>query len=187
MLPLSNSVAAAVPRRLATIPPGRRGTSLQLSNFDVFRWLISGLSDGHGGRVYLEAVKRGKSWISSEAAVARFFGALPTAPTPQLPPPPLRTPSRRPTCSCPERRSKPNTTFDLASPTRQPCLTYSPRMLAVIDDWSPAAATRNCIGDGVLSLFSTKDMLLGGMAADGIDNVKSVVGVDQCDEFPKEK
>ena len=58
-----------------------------------FRWMKKGLPDGRGGRVYLEAIRRGKKWITSSAAVARFFARLEhsSAPTP----PPLRTPANR--------------------------------------------------------------------------------------------
>jgi hypothetical protein len=79
------------------------GDSLRLIDlarrFDVsastcFRWVVKGLPIGNGERVRLPAIKRGKSWITSEAAVARFFGALPhstTLPTST----PIRTPSKR--------------------------------------------------------------------------------------------
>jgi hypothetical protein len=59
-----------------------------------FRWVCKGLPTSDGSRVKLEALKRGKSWISSEAAVARFFGALPQSKATQTTPS-IRTPSQR--------------------------------------------------------------------------------------------
>jgi len=59
-----------------------------------FRWARKGLPDGHGGRVFLEAVRRGKKWLTSAAAVARFFARLEH--TQAAPPPPsFRTPAKR--------------------------------------------------------------------------------------------
>lgn len=53
-----------------------------------------GLPSGYGVRVKLEAIKRGKKWLTSRAAVERFFAALPAStPTPTAPP--IRTPSKR--------------------------------------------------------------------------------------------
>lgn len=79
------------------------GDSLRLTNlarrFDVavstcFRWVIRGLPTGDGVRVKLEALKRGKTWITSEAAVARFFAALPRSETTPSTAP-IRTPAER--------------------------------------------------------------------------------------------
>lgn len=59
-----------------------------------FRWVIKGLPTGDGSRVRLAAIKRGKCWHTSEAAVKRFFAALPQSE--QAPAaPPLRTPRKR--------------------------------------------------------------------------------------------
>ena len=59
----------------------------------VFRWISKGLPDGKGGRVFLEAVRRGKNWLTSSAAVRRFFERLEhSAPAPG---PTIRTPSKR--------------------------------------------------------------------------------------------
>jgi hypothetical protein len=44
----------------------------------VFRWIIKGLPAAAGGRVRLEAVRRGRKWFTSHAALRRFFAALPT-------------------------------------------------------------------------------------------------------------
>jgi hypothetical protein len=60
----------------------------------TFRWVQKGLPSGHGVRVRLEALRRGKSWITSERAIKKFFGALPTS-TPAPPSLPIRTPSKR--------------------------------------------------------------------------------------------
>lgn len=43
----------------------------------VLRWILRGLPDATGSRVRLEAVKRGKRWVTSRAALKRFFAALP--------------------------------------------------------------------------------------------------------------
>ena len=60
----------------------------------IFRWIQKGLPSGHGTRIQLEALRRGKSLITSEKAVERFFGALPkTGET--TPATPTRTPSQR--------------------------------------------------------------------------------------------
>lgn len=42
-----------------------------------FRWVVEGLPAADGGRAYLGAIKRGKTWITSGAAVTRFFAELP--------------------------------------------------------------------------------------------------------------
>jgi hypothetical protein len=58
------------------------------------RWVLRGLPDGHGGRIRLEAVRRGKPWLTSRAALARFLAALPqSTATPNVPE--ARTPSKR--------------------------------------------------------------------------------------------
>ena len=59
----------------------------------VFRWIMKGLPSGHGTRIQLEALRRGKSLITSEKAVERFFGELPKTGEPIAPP--IRTPSQR--------------------------------------------------------------------------------------------
>lgn len=45
----------------------------------VFRWITRGLPAAVGGRVRLEAVRRGRKWLTSRAALRRFFAALPTS------------------------------------------------------------------------------------------------------------
>jgi Protein of unknown function (DUF1580) len=58
----------------------------------TFRWAQRGLPRGDGTRIRLECIKRGKKWITTAAAVKRFFAALPaTAPAA----PTTRTPGRR--------------------------------------------------------------------------------------------
>jgi hypothetical protein len=57
-----------------------------------FRWVTKGLPNGDGARVKLEALKRGKCWLTSECAVRRFFTALPQA-VPAVAS--IRTPSKR--------------------------------------------------------------------------------------------
>lgn len=60
----------------------------------VLRWLLRGLPDGRGERIRLAAVKRGKTWLTSKAALARFLGALPQS-APISIAPPIRTASKR--------------------------------------------------------------------------------------------
>jgi transposase-like protein len=88
-----NSVAAEIVN-------GDQLTLLSIARqFDVnpstcLRWILRGLPDGRGGRVRLEAVRRGKPWLSSRGALERFLGALPqSAPTQATPS--IRTPSMR--------------------------------------------------------------------------------------------
>jgi hypothetical protein len=45
----------------------------------VLRWILTGLPARHGNRVRLEALKRGRRWLTSRAALARFFGELPNS------------------------------------------------------------------------------------------------------------
>ena len=60
----------------------------------AFRWLMRGLPDGRGERIRLAAIKRGKIWLTSRAALERFLSALPAS-TPTHTAPPIRTPSKR--------------------------------------------------------------------------------------------
>ncbi len=59
----------------------------------AFRWIMRGLPDEHGERTRLQAIRRGKVWLSSRAALQRFLAALPASPASA--PPQVRTPSRR--------------------------------------------------------------------------------------------
>ena len=45
----------------------------------IFRWISKGLPSADGSRVRLEAVRRGRTWLTSRAAMRRFFAALPTS------------------------------------------------------------------------------------------------------------
>jgi hypothetical protein len=49
----------------------------------VFRWATKGLP-GRNGRVVLEALRLGRSWVTSRAAVARFFSQLPHSPSGEI-------------------------------------------------------------------------------------------------------
>jgi hypothetical protein len=66
--------------------------------FDVspstaFRWMMKGLPDSRGERLRLQALRRGKIWLTSRAALERFLSGLPhSAPAPGLT---IRTPSKR--------------------------------------------------------------------------------------------
>ncbi|MBX9681319.1 MAG: hypothetical protein K2X38_21390 [Gemmataceae bacterium] len=44
-----------------------------------FRWILKGLPDGKGGRIRLEAIRRGKKWLTTQLAVSRFFASLPAS------------------------------------------------------------------------------------------------------------
>ncbi len=60
----------------------------------VFRWMMRGLPNGRGERVRLQAIRRGKIWLTSRAALQRFLSSLPASPqTPTTPP--IRTPAKR--------------------------------------------------------------------------------------------
>jgi hypothetical protein len=60
----------------------------------TFRWVLRGLPRGDGTRVRLAAIKRGRKWLTTAAAVSRFFAALPQSE--QAPAaPPIRTPRKR--------------------------------------------------------------------------------------------
>jgi hypothetical protein len=60
----------------------------------TFRWVIRGLPGRNGARVKLEAVRRGKRWLTTSGAIKRFFASLPIS-SPQPTTPPVRTPARR--------------------------------------------------------------------------------------------
>ena len=62
----------------------------------AFRWMMRGLSDGRGKRIRLQAVRRGKIWLTSRAALERFLSALPHSQSESTPTAaPIRTPSKR--------------------------------------------------------------------------------------------
>ena len=50
---------------------------LGISPSAVGRWISRGLPGLPGHRVRLEAVRRGRKWVTSRAALERFFAALP--------------------------------------------------------------------------------------------------------------
>ena len=53
-------------------PPGANGKQ---DRFRAWRWVQKGVRAPDGRQVYLEAVKVGRSWMTSQAAVARFLAA----------------------------------------------------------------------------------------------------------------
>jgi len=59
------------------------------------RWILRGVQTADGNRVFLEAVRVGGRWMTSEAALDRFFDALTAAARPPLPPGQLRSPTAR--------------------------------------------------------------------------------------------
>jgi hypothetical protein len=81
---LAQEIAAG--EGLSTLEIARRQNT---SPATVFRWISKGLPGPNGHRVHLTAIRRGKKWLSSIAALTRFFAALPSAqvnnaPTPSL-------------------------------------------------------------------------------------------------------
>ena len=68
---------------------------MRLNPSTALRWILRGLPDGRGGRVRLEGIRRGKKWLTSRAALARFLAALPQSTTTEAAPPPIRTSSQR--------------------------------------------------------------------------------------------
>ena len=59
------------------------------------RWILTGLPDEQGNRIKLEAVRRGKPWLTSKAALQRFLQRLPQSDGNTAPAPEIRTPSKR--------------------------------------------------------------------------------------------
>lgn len=84
--PLAAEVAAG---DLLSLPDLARRVGLHPSA--VFRWAQRGFSDGAGGRIRLECLRRGRCWITSQAAYVRFLArhphntAEPTSPAPRSP------------------------------------------------------------------------------------------------------
>lgn len=66
----------------------------QVNPSTCLRWVLRGLPDGQGGRVRLEALRRGKPWLTSRAALERFLAALPQSTTTSGAPA-VRTPTKR--------------------------------------------------------------------------------------------
>jgi hypothetical protein len=60
----------------------------------AFRWMMRGLPDGRGERIRLQALRRGKIWLTSRASLQRFLSALPAS-TPAPTSTPIRAPSKR--------------------------------------------------------------------------------------------
>jgi|SRR6516164_6263714 hypothetical protein len=88
------------PDLAAEISDGDALTVLTVARqFDVspstaFRWIMRGLANGRGDRVRLAAIRRGKVWVTSRAALKRFFAALPASTTPPTAPA-IRAPAKR--------------------------------------------------------------------------------------------
>lgn len=64
--------------------PGNRGAD-RLHPATLTRWILKGIISADGRRVKLDAVRVGHRWLTSEAAVTRFFAALADAPTTEAP------------------------------------------------------------------------------------------------------
>lgn len=57
------------------------GHRLTLTTSRLVRWILEGRIGQDGERVYLDAIKRGENWFSSEAAVGRFLRACQSSPS----------------------------------------------------------------------------------------------------------
>lgn len=71
------------------VPPHRESGRGRSHPSTVWRWILTG-AKGPGGVVRLEAARVGGRWLTSAAALARFFAAL----TPAIDPPPVSTRAR---------------------------------------------------------------------------------------------
>lgn len=58
----------------ARLPPSRGGRRLHRAA--VWRWVTHGLRRPDGSRVRLEALRMGRRWVTSTAALGRFFRRL---------------------------------------------------------------------------------------------------------------
>jgi hypothetical protein len=65
---------------------GKVARRVGVSPATASRWVSQGLPDGLGGRRRLEAIRRGRVYFTSEAALVRFFDGLPNNNTRDPPP-----------------------------------------------------------------------------------------------------
>jgi hypothetical protein len=90
----------SIPDLAAEIIAGDAITVLDIARqFNVspstaFRWIMRGLPHGRGERVRLTAIRRGKVWLTSRAALQRFLAALPAS-TAAPSGSPIRPPAKR--------------------------------------------------------------------------------------------
>lgn len=61
----------------------------------VFRWAFRGIPGAGGGRVRLEAIRRGRAWVTSRKALERFLAALPASGSRPAYLPPSREPRQQ--------------------------------------------------------------------------------------------
>jgi hypothetical protein len=73
------------------VPPGHGGKRTHLST--LLRWICRGARGPKGERVYLEALRAPRGWLTSREALQRFLVAL--TPTPGELAPTPRTPGQR--------------------------------------------------------------------------------------------
>lgn len=71
--------------------PGSRG-AIHTHPATLVRWILKGVKSVEGRTVRLEAIRCGYRWLTSEAALLRFFEALAATPNPT---PPSHTPAER--------------------------------------------------------------------------------------------
>ena len=62
--------------------PGSRGAE-RTHPATLTRWILRGFRLPYGHHIHLEAVKCGSRWLTSEAALERFFAALTAAARPE--------------------------------------------------------------------------------------------------------
>jgi hypothetical protein len=75
---LLNEISAGQGEKLSTlarrVPSYRRGRPATLGR--LLRWAMHGVHGSGGDHVYLEAARTPSGWISTPAAISRFFAAL---------------------------------------------------------------------------------------------------------------
>jgi hypothetical protein len=77
------------------VPRYRRNRPATLGR--LLRWVLHGVLDPDGNRIYLEAVRTPGGWVSTPGAMSRFFSALTPALAnqPVAPAPKARSPQKR--------------------------------------------------------------------------------------------
>lgn len=74
-----SALAAEIAAGDKTTPPElARIKAVNADPSTVLRWILRGIPDGQGGRIRLEALRRGRIWLTSLAAYQRFIEAHPT-------------------------------------------------------------------------------------------------------------
>lgn len=87
--PLAGEPLITLAEAASRFPGARRAVRLHPAT--LTRWILKGSRALDGRRVTLEAVRLGSRWLTSEAALARFAGALGARPDDT----PIRSPGAR--------------------------------------------------------------------------------------------